>query len=88
MLKHMGLKSMGIGGSFTFILQRWARGGKVCKDIHLGANHVSEGCKLGREVLFDGFHFCIYGRIHVLIDGGNIGNKFPNFLIGLYEGRG
>jgi hypothetical protein len=71
----MGLKSLGIGGSFTFRVQRWVRGGKVSRDIQLGTDHASEGCKLGREVLFHGFHFCIYGGMHVFIDGGNIGTE-------------
>jgi hypothetical protein len=35
----------------------------------------SEGCKLGREVMFQGFHFFIYGGMHVFIDGGNIGTE-------------
>jgi hypothetical protein len=76
----MGLKSLGIGGSFTFGVQRWVRGGKVCRDIQLGTDHASEGCKLGREVMFDGFHFCIYGGMHVFIDGGNIGTELSHFL--------
>jgi hypothetical protein len=37
------------------------RGGTVYKDIQLDANHVSEGCKMGSEVLFDVIHFFIYG---------------------------
>jgi hypothetical protein len=84
----MGMKSMGIGGSFTFRVQRWIRRGKVCRDIQLGADHVSEGCKLGSEVLFDGFHFFIYGGMHVFIDGSNIGIELPHFLLGLCESRG
>ena len=57
-------------------------------DIHLSANHVSEGCKLGSEVLFDGFHFVIYGGMYVFIDGGKIGTKLPHFFLGLCETRG
>jgi hypothetical protein len=87
-LKVMGLKSPGIGESFTFGVQRWVKGGKVSKDIQLGVDHASEGCKLGREVLFDGFHFCVYGGMHVFIDGGNIGTELPHFLLGLCESRG
>jgi hypothetical protein len=37
MLKVMGLKSLGIGVSFAFRVQRWVRGGKVDRDIELGA---------------------------------------------------
>jgi len=88
MLKVMGLKRVGIRGSFTFGVQRWVKGGKVYKNIQLGTDHVSEGCKVGREVMFDGFHFYIYGRMHVLIDGGNIGTELPHFLLGLCESRG
>ena len=38
-------------------MQRRVRGGKVYRDINLGKDHASEGCKLGSKVLFDGFHF-------------------------------
>jgi hypothetical protein len=75
----MGMKSLGIGGSFTFGVQRCVRGGKVGRDIHLDADCVSEGCKLGSEVLIDGFHFCVYGGMHVFIDGGNIGTELLHF---------
>jgi hypothetical protein len=99
----MGMKSQGIRGSFTFEVQRWVRGGNICRDIQLGVNRASEGFKLGSEVLFDGFHFCVYGGMHVFIDGGKIGVyggmhvfidggkigiDLPNFLLGLYEIRG
>ena len=70
------------------------RGGKTCKDIHLGTDHCSEGCKLssegcklGSEVLFDGFHFCVYGGMNVFIDGGNIGTELSHFLLGFCEIR-
>jgi hypothetical protein len=64
----MGLKILGIRRSFNFTLQRWLKGGNICRDMQLGANHCSEGYKmgiegfkLGREVLFDGFHFVVNG---------------------------
>jgi hypothetical protein len=57
----MGLKSLGIRGSFTFRLKRWVRGGNICRDMQLGIDHRNEGCKLGIEgfklgskVMFDG----------------------------------
>jgi hypothetical protein len=84
----MGLKILGIGGSFTFRVQRWVRGGKVSSDIQLGTDLASEGFKLGREVMFQGFHFCVYGGMHVFIDGGNIGTELSHFLLGLCEIRG
>ena len=91
----MGLKSLGIGGSFSFRVQRWVRGGKICRDIQLGAYCCSEGCKLGSEgcklgieVLLDGFHFGVDGGMHVFIYGGSIGTELPHFLLGLYENRG
>jgi hypothetical protein len=46
MLKVMGLKIWGIRGSFTVGVQRWAKGGKICRDIQLGAYISSEVCKL------------------------------------------
>jgi hypothetical protein len=79
------MKNMGIGVRFTFGVQSWVRGGKVSIDIHLDTDHASEGLKLGREVLFHGFHFYIYGGLHVFIDGGNIGTKLPHSLLGLYK---
>jgi hypothetical protein len=88
MLKVMGWKSLGIRGSFTFRVQRWVRGGNICRVIQLGAEHCSEGCKLGSEVLFDGFHFGVYGGMHFFIDGGKIGTNMPHFLLGLCEIRG
>ena len=88
MLKVMGLKSLGIRGSFTFRVQMWVRGGNISRDIHLGTDHVSEGCNLGSEVLVDGFHFGMYGGMHVCIDGGKIGTELPHFLLGLCEIRG
>jgi hypothetical protein len=42
-LKVMGMKSMGIRGSFTFGVKRWVGGGRICMDIHLGPYHSSEG---------------------------------------------
>jgi hypothetical protein len=69
-------------------VKRWVIGGKVYRDIQLGVDNVSEGCKLGSEVLFDGFHFCVYGGMHVFIDGGNIATELPHFLLGLCENRG
>jgi len=38
--------------------------------------------------LFDGFHFFIYGGMHVFIDGFNIGTELLHFLFGLCESRG
>jgi hypothetical protein len=46
MLKLMWMKSLGIGESFTFGVQRWVIGGKVSCDIQLGVNMASEGCKM------------------------------------------
>jgi hypothetical protein len=64
-------------------------------DIQLGADHCSEefklgseGCKLGSEVLFDGFHFGIDGGMPAFINGGKIDTDLPHFLLGLYEIRG
>jgi len=92
MLKVMGIKILGIRASFTFGLQRLVRGGKICRDMQLGANHRSEGGKLGiegfnlgSEVLFDVLHFGVDGRMHVFIDGGNISTEFPHFLLSLCE---
>ena len=87
MLKVMGLKSLGIRGSFTLRVKRWVIGRKICKDIQLGTYRASEGCKLGSKVLFDVFHFNIYGGMHVFIDGGNIGIELSHFLLGLCEIR-
>jgi hypothetical protein len=42
---------------------------------------------MGREVMFQGFHFRIYGGIHFFIDGGNIGTKLLHFLLGFLEIR-
>jgi hypothetical protein len=90
----MGMKSLRIRGSFTFKVKRWVRGGKICRDIHLGADHCSEGCKLGSEgfklgseVLFDGFHFGIDGGMHAFIEVGKIGTDLPHLLFGLCEIR-
>jgi hypothetical protein len=90
MLKVMELKILGIRGSFTFRVQRWVRGGKICREIKLRTDHCSEGCtlgsegcKLGSEVLFDGFHFGVDGGIHVFIDGDKIGTDLLHFLLGL-----
>jgi hypothetical protein len=79
---------MGIGGSFTLGVQRWVTGGKVSNDIQLGADLANELFKMGREVIFHGFHFCFYGEMNFVIDGGNIGTELPHFLLGLYEIRG
>jgi hypothetical protein len=84
----MGLKSLGIRRSFTLRVQRWVRGGNIYRDIQLGTYRVSEGCKLGSDVMFDGFHFFIYRGMHVFIDGGNIGTELPHFLLGLCGSRG
>ena len=85
---------MGIRGSFTFGVQSWVRGGKICKDIRLGTDHCSEGfklgsegCNLGSEVTFDVFHFGIDGGMHVFIDGGKIGTKLSHFLLDICEIR-
>jgi hypothetical protein len=84
----MGLKIMGIRGSFSFRVKMWVRGGKLYKDIQLGVDHGSEGCKLGNEVMFVGFHFGVYGGMHVFIDGGKIGTDLAHLFLGLYEIRG
>jgi hypothetical protein len=94
MLKVMGIKSLGIGGSFTFGLKRWVRGGKICRDMQLGTDHRNEGWKpgiegfkLGSDVLFDGFHFGFDGGMHVFIDGGKNGTELSHFLLGLCQIR-
>jgi hypothetical protein len=69
-------------------VKRWVGGGKICRDIQLGIDHVRDGCKLGSEVLFDVFHFGVYEGMNVFIDGGKIGTKFTHFLLGLCEIRG
>ena len=38
--------------------------------------------------MFDGFHFCVYGGMHVFIYGGNIDTELPHFLLSLCESRG
>jgi hypothetical protein len=90
----MGMKILGIRGSFIFGVKRWVREGKISRDIQLGIDHCREGCKLGSEgfklgseVLFDGFHFGIDGGMHVFIEGGKIGTVLPHFLSGLCEIR-
>jgi hypothetical protein len=55
MLKVMGLKILGMRGSFTFDMQRWFRYGKICRDMQLGADHHSDRFKLGSNVLFELF---------------------------------
>jgi hypothetical protein len=62
--------------------------------MKLGANHRSEGGKLGIEGFNMGseflFYFLDFGvdeGMHVFIDGGNIGTKMSHFLLGLYEIR-
>jgi hypothetical protein len=81
-------------GIFIFGLQRWVRGGKICRDMHLDVDHRSEGgklgiegLKLGSEVLFDVVHFGVDGVMHVFIDGGNIGTELSHLWLGLYEIR-
>jgi hypothetical protein len=88
----MGLKTMGMRGSVTFGLQRWVNRGKICRNMHLGENHRSEGgnmgiegFNMGSEVLFDVLHFGIYGGVYVFIDGGNIGTDLSHFLLGFSE---
>jgi hypothetical protein len=88
MLKVMGMKSLKIRGSFTFGVQRWVKEGKIYMYIQLDIDHCSEGCKLDVEVLFDGFHFCVDGGMHVFIDAEKIGTKLLHFLLGLCEVRG
>jgi hypothetical protein len=63
-------------------------------DMKLGADHHSEGGKLGikgfnmgSEVLFDVLHFGIDGGMHAFIDGGNIGIELSHFLLGFCEIR-
>jgi hypothetical protein len=47
----------------------------------MGSEGFKLACHLGREALFQGFHFGVYGRIHFGIDGGNIVIYFPHFLL-------
>jgi hypothetical protein len=88
MLKVTGLKSQGIRGSFNFRVQRWVRGGKIFRVILLGADRASEGCKMGSEIMFGGFHFGVYAGIHVFIYGGKTNAKVYHFMSGLREIRG
>jgi hypothetical protein len=81
----MGMKSQGIRGSFNFEVKRWVIGGNIYSNIYLGVDRASEGCKMGSEVLFDGFHFSVYGEMHFFIDGGKIGTELPHFVFGLCE---
>jgi hypothetical protein len=37
---------------------------------------------MGREVLFQHFHFFTYGVMNFVIDGGNISTKVLHFLLG------
>ena len=87
----MGLKGMGMGGSFTFILWMCLREMVICRDLQFGAEWCKDRFKLGDQFMFDflhwGLHGCIYGCIYGCIDGGNIGttgtsyiNKFPDFM--------
>jgi hypothetical protein len=57
--------------------------------MQLGADHRSEGdklgiggFKLGSEVLFEVLYFGIDGGMHVFIDGGNIGTDLCLLLVG------
>jgi hypothetical protein len=81
----MGMKSLGIGGSFTFGVKRWVRGGNLSSNIQLGVDLANEGFNLGREVMFQGFHFFFYSRMNFFIDGSNMGNEFSKLLLGLYK---
>jgi hypothetical protein len=93
----IGLKILGMRGSFTFGLQkwvRWVRGEKICRDMQLGVDHRSEGgkmgiegCKMVSEVLFEVLHFNVDGGMHVFIDGGNIDTNLSHFLLCLCEIR-
>jgi hypothetical protein len=49
------------------------------------AFHV--GKEVLHHILFQVFHFGVYGGMHVGIDGGNIGIDFPHFLLGRREIR-
>jgi hypothetical protein len=90
MLKVIGLKIMGSGWSITFGVKRLVRWGKASRNIHFGKEFPQKGFKLAlyvgrgvfRHVLFQGFHFGIYGGMHGVIDGGNIGIDFSQFLLG------
>jgi hypothetical protein len=59
--------------------------------MQLGADHHSDHFKLGSNVLFEVlFEFLDCGgdgRMHVFIDGGNIGTELSHFLLGLCEIR-
>ena len=62
--------------------------------MHLGADHRSEGDKLGIEgfkmgskVLFEVLYFGVDGGMHVFINGGNIGTDLSHFLLGFCEIR-
>jgi hypothetical protein len=62
--------------------------------MQLGADHRSEGgklgiegFKLGSEVLFDVLHFGVDGGMHFFIDGGNIGTELSHFLLGFCQIR-
>jgi hypothetical protein len=57
--------------------------------MQLGADHHSEGFKMGRkvlfEVLFEVLYFSIDGGVHIFIDDGNIGIDLSHFLLGFCE---
>jgi hypothetical protein len=53
--------------------------------MQLGADHHSEGFKLGSKVLFQVLCFGIDGGMHVFIDGANIGTEMSHFLLGFWE---
>jgi hypothetical protein len=55
--------------------------------MQLGADHRSEGFKLGSKVLFEVLYFGVDGGMHVFIDGGNIGTELSHFLLGFCEIR-
>jgi hypothetical protein len=62
--------------------------------MHLGADHRSEGDKLGiegfkmgSEVLFEVLHFGVNGGMHVFINDGNIVTDLSHFLLGFCEIR-
>jgi hypothetical protein len=62
--------------------------------MQLGADHRSEGDKLGIEgfkmgikVLFEVLYFGIDGGMHVFIGSGNIGTELSYFVLGFCEIR-
>jgi hypothetical protein len=72
MRKVMGMKGTGIGGSFTFRVKWWVRGGKVSSNIHLGEDMGSEVFKMGewsyfRVSIFSSMVECIFLLMVVIL---------------------